>query len=413
METRDGRLTDYGMGFATYPVRGHYIVAHAGGQPETSTFLLLVPAERLVIALETNVEDQGDLLKDIYSSLLEVLLEGGARRRPAHATDPVDEVFYEGLYRTFSYGRAWYTFQHAGYGTPIEPGNLPNAFGEASKLLSRDTLTADPRAALKQLKQAHQPRAGRLLIRVGVQMAERIASVFGPEALAAYPAEGALPFFEDYLRACEQAHCPEELRFSPAVRAEVLRLAGPWRKANAPELRTVSLRSVPDLHVALETLERVFQEAPVHPDYSEEVLALAKSPKTAPEESARLLDWALKNHPGSIPTLVARAEEFLQAGDEEAAELLYRRAFERPTGPEALSSEKLLARAKHLPTGLELLRVAVKLHPGAAPLWRTLAARENEAGNAEAAQAALERMKGLAAVPAAAPPAALQATPAQ
>ncbi|MFL5347249.1 MAG: serine hydrolase [Hyalangium sp.] len=412
METRDGRLTDYGMGFATYPLRGHYLVAHAGGQPETSTFLLLVPAERVVIALETNVEDQGDLLKDIYSSLLEVLLEGGTRRRPVHATDPVDEVLHEGLFRIYSYGRAWYTFHQAGYAAPPEPGDLPSAFAEASKLLSRDTLTADSRAALKQLKQAHQPRAGRLFIRVGVQMAERIASVFGPEALAAYPAEGALPFFEDYLRACEKAHCPEELRFSPAVRADVMRLAGPWRKANTPELRTVSLRSVPDLRLALETLEHAFQEAPIHPDYSEEVLALAKSPKTPPEQSAKLLEWAVKNHPGSIPALAARAEAFLQAGDVEAAELLYRRAFERPTGPEALSSEKLLARAKRLPTGLELLRIAVKLHPGSPTLWRALAVREREEGDTEASQAALEREKGLATVPAASP-APLQAVPSQ
>jgi CubicO group peptidase (beta-lactamase class C family) len=118
MQTRDGRLTDYGMGFATYPVRGHYLVAHAGGQPETSTYLVMIPAERLVIALAMNVEDQGDLLKDIYGSLLEVMLEGGTRRRPAHAKDPVDEVLYEGLYRIFTYGRSYYTFHQTGFGTP-------------------------------------------------------------------------------------------------------------------------------------------------------------------------------------------------------------------------------------------------------------------------------------------------------
>ncbi len=399
METRDGRLTDYGMGFATYPLRGHYLVAHAGGQPETSTFLLLIPAEHLAIALEMNVEDQGDLLRDIYSSLLEVLLEGGTRRRPVQAADPVDEVFHEGLYRLFSYGRAWETFHLAGFGTAPEPGDLPSAFTEASKLLSREAISADPRAALKQVKQAHQPRAGRLFIRVGMQMAERIASAFGPEALAAYPAEGALPFFEDYLRACEKEHCAPELRFSPQVQADVLRLVGPWRKANAPELRTVSLRWLPDPRLALETLQRVFQEAPVHPDYSEEVLALAKSPKTGPEQGLRLLDWAVRNNPGSIPALVARADAFLGAGDIGAAELLYRRVLERPTGPEALSPEKLLAKAKKLPEGLELLHLAVKLHPGVPSLWKTLAAREQEAGNTAGAHTSQERLKALAAQP--------------
>jgi tetratricopeptide (TPR) repeat protein len=158
--------------------------------------------------------------------------------------------------------------------------------------------------------------------------------------------------------------------------------------------------------VALAALERAFQEAPVHPDYSEELIALAQAPKTAPEQASRLLDWAVKYHPGSIPTLLARGDAFLQAGDAEAAELLYRRALERPSGPDALSPEKLLARAKHHPLGLDVLRLAVKLHPGAASLWQVLATREQEAGDTEAAQAALERVKELTPSP---PP--LQSTP--
>ena len=64
-----------------------------------------------------------------------------------------------------------------------------------------------------------------------------------------------------------------------------------------------------------------------------------------------------------------------------------------PSGPEALSPEKLLTRAKHAPIGLGILHVAVKLYPGALHLWRALAAREQEAGNTPAAEAALARMK--------------------
>jgi CubicO group peptidase (beta-lactamase class C family)/tetratricopeptide (TPR) repeat protein len=406
MQTRDGRLTDYGMGFATYPLRGHYLVAHAGGQPETTTFLLLVPAERLVIALATNVEGQDDLLRDIYSSLLGVLLEGGYRRRPIHAVDPVDEVLHEGLFRIFSYGRAYYTYHRAGFTAPPEPGALPAAFTRASGLLSREAITADPRAAQKQLRLAHQPLADRVFIRVGVHMAERIAAALGPEALAAYPAEGALPFFEDYLALCERERCPEALRFSPALRADVARLVGPWRRTNAPELRTVSLRSVPELPVALESLERTLEGAPVHPDYAEELVELAQSPKTPPEKAERLLDWAVRTHPASIPTLLARADVFLQAGDLEAAELLYRRVLDRPAGGELLAPDKLLARAKKHPAPLELLQLAVRLHPGSIPLWQALAARERKAGKAEEAQAALEQVEALTP-----PPPGEEATP--
>jgi CubicO group peptidase (beta-lactamase class C family)/tetratricopeptide (TPR) repeat protein len=408
METRDGRLTDYGMGFAVYPTRGHYLVAHAGGQPETTTFLLMIPAEQLVIAVAMNVEAQDDLVRDVITSLSELLLEGGTRRRGVHALEPTDEVLHEGLFRIFTYGRAWYTFNRAGFGTTPEPGSLPRAFSQVSELLSRETLSANPRAAQKKVKLAHHPQAERLFIRVGLQMAERIAAVFGTEALSAYPAEGPLPFFDDYLRACEQAKCPEALRFSPALRADIARLIGPWRKANAVELRTLSLRTLalrsePELELALAAIQRAIEGAPVHPDFSAEVLEVALAPKTPPEQSLRLIEWAVQTHPASIPVLLARADVFLQAGDTEAAALLYRRVLERPTGAEVLSPEKLLARAKRHPAPAELLRVAVELHPGSTALWQALAAREQEAGDEEAAQSALEQVKTLSTPPSSEP----------
>jgi CubicO group peptidase (beta-lactamase class C family) len=407
-ETRDGRMTDYGMGWATYPVRGHYVVAHAGGQPETSTFLLLIPAERLAIALAANVEDQGELLKELASALAAQLLEGGARRRPITAEEPLDEVLHEGLYRVFTYGRAFESFHQAGFAAPPEPGDVQAAFAEVSALLSRESLAADPRAALKALRQAHQPRAGRLFIRVGVHMAQQLTAALGPGALAAYPSEGALRFFEDYLRVCEEARCPESLRFTPALRADIARLAGPWRTANAEAVRTRVLRAGPELPAALESLQRAFTGAPVHPDFSEEALALAQAPGTSAAQAALLLEWAGQTHAGSIPVLQARAEDFLRRGDAEAAELLYQRALARPLGPELLSAEKLLARANRSPVAAELLRLAVRLHPGSVALWKALAARERALGNLKPAEAALSQVRTLAQPP---PPSAPPSTP--
>jgi len=70
MATSDGRLTDYGMGFATYPLRGHYLVAHAGGQPETTTLLVMFPAEDTVIALATNIEGEAKRLRRLSIRLM-------------------------------------------------------------------------------------------------------------------------------------------------------------------------------------------------------------------------------------------------------------------------------------------------------------------------------------------------------
>lgn len=56
MATNAGEVTDYGMGMAAYPLGGRWVTAHAGAQPETSTLLMIFPAEQLVIAVAQNLE---------------------------------------------------------------------------------------------------------------------------------------------------------------------------------------------------------------------------------------------------------------------------------------------------------------------------------------------------------------------
>ncbi len=223
MSTRDGHLTDYGMGFATYPVRGHYVVAHAGAQPETSTLLLLLPGEDVAIALASNVEGQAASLRRIALGIIELLLEDGGPRLSARLQTPVDAVVNEGLGRIYGYGLAYHQWATRGPGTLPGTGGLPEAFEQATKLLDAATLAKSPNATLERIRSAHEPREDWLFVRVGAQMARTLEEALGPERLRGYSSRGALVFFNDYLAVCEAKGCPEPFRFNESLRADLRR----------------------------------------------------------------------------------------------------------------------------------------------------------------------------------------------
>ncbi|WP_257451850.1 serine hydrolase domain-containing protein [Archangium lipolyticum] len=301
MSTREGQLTDYGMGFATYPLRGHYVVAHAGGQPETTTLLLMLPAEDVVIALATNLEGEAKRLRRMSLRIIELLLEDGQVRRDAHAVDEVDAVVHEGLSRVFTYGLAWHVWATRGAGTLPEPGELPEAFSRVSALLDRATIAQEPPAALARVRTAHEPRGGSLFIRVGAQMARTLEQALGSEKLREYPARGPLAFFTDYLAACEQVACPAELRFSEALQNEVRHFDEQWRHSLVDELRRTRLDETPDPEMLWPALEEATTGAALHPDYTEEMLRIAAryGRRGKHEEQLLWLERAVALHPRS------------------------------------------------------------------------------------------------------------------
>lgn len=225
MSTRDGRLTDYGMGFATWPLRGHYVVAHAGAQPETSTLLLLLPGEDVAIALATNLEGQAAPLRRIAYGIIARLLEEGSQRPQARPRDAVDSLVLEGLSRVFGYGLAYHQWAEHGPGTLPGAVSLPEAFSRVTELLDRTTIARRPTAARERILAAHEPREDEVFIQVGAHMARTLEEALGPEQMRAYSSRGALAFFQDYLSVCETRGCPEPLRFTEALRAGLRRLA--------------------------------------------------------------------------------------------------------------------------------------------------------------------------------------------
>ncbi len=318
MSTREGLSTDYGMGFATYPLRGHAVVAHAGGQPETTTLLLLLPAEDVVIALATNLEGDAKRLRRLSHRVIEVLREEGHVRREGAFADPVDAVVHEGLARLFTYGLAYQAgvIDPPGMAEPGGPPALAEAFAQVSALLERASIAVDPVAALARVRAAHQPREGARLIHVGLEMARTLERAHGRDALQAYARRGPLAFFTDYLAECERAEHPAGLCFSESVRQDARRFDEAWRRAQVPALVRTRWDEVPRPESLWSSVEAASAGRYPHPDYAEEMLRVAahQARLGRPEEQRRWLERAVALHPRSEEARLALARVRAPAG---------------------------------------------------------------------------------------------------
>ncbi|MCP3102587.1 beta-lactamase family protein [Myxococcus sp. K15C18031901] len=400
MATSDGRLTDYGMGFATYPLRGHYLVAHAGGQPETTTLLVMFPAEDTVIALATNIEGEAKRLRRLSIRLMEGVLEDGVTRRDAHFADPVDSVVYEGLGRIASYGLAYHQWATRGPGTLPPDEDLPGAFARVAELLDRKLIAKDGRAALERIRGGHDPRMGAVFIRVGAHMARTLEKAHGAERLAAYPTEGPLSFFADYLAACDAQGLPEAERFGGTLRADLLRFVAGWKRAQVPALLRQRLDEVKDPEAHWPSLKKLAAAAPdVRPDFSDELLRVADGFAWRKQPALRLrwLERAVELQPRSVDARLALSQALLLAKRDDEVVPHLREALATPQGALALAPAAFLKRvvleAESAQVGLGLVRAGVALHPDSPELWESLAKRERSQGHKAEAKAALRQAR--------------------
>jgi serine beta-lactamase-like protein LACTB len=71
-KTRDGKETDYGLGFRVAELNGARLIEHSGSQEKTATHLLLLPEHGIVVALMANTEGTrlGTLARDVARMLM-------------------------------------------------------------------------------------------------------------------------------------------------------------------------------------------------------------------------------------------------------------------------------------------------------------------------------------------------------
>lgn len=328
-ELVDGTATDYGLGFAVYPQRGHLVVAHAGGQPETTTLLYLLPAEDFAVVAATNLEGQGPALSAIAEAVVEVLIEGGVVRRDVVTRTPDDDAVAFVVHRATSWGRALIDDDGVG----VDRAEVDAAFARFHGLVDEARVKRGPAAVKKQARELHHPRQGRVTPIVGAVVARTVRDVDG-DAFAGLSARGPLALFARYVELCdaEPARCPPPRRLRRALAARLTRLQAAFSTVSPPPalaLRTIDVLAPDGVERAIALLTPMVG-ADAHPDYSEDlVVAAERLLLQRPRDAVTIarLNGAL--HPRDARAPLALAEALLLVDDEEGAAVALEDAWRR------------------------------------------------------------------------------------
>ena len=74
-KTRDGKVTEYGMGWGVHMRNGMKEVEHGGAQQRVSTYLYTIPEKGLAVVLMTNLEGIGGGLANLSKQIADILIQ--------------------------------------------------------------------------------------------------------------------------------------------------------------------------------------------------------------------------------------------------------------------------------------------------------------------------------------------------
>jgi len=397
--TADGRLTKYGMGLASYPLAGRQVIGHAGGQPETSSLLLMYPGHDLVVAVVTNTEDQWPALYVVAGRIAEEIFFDGLRRRGVVARALTDTLFVEALSSSFNYGMAAYEME----GGPQSFGEALRASGATNVLLNRARDGDDVTALSRDLSLAVGPNDGAPLTAYGAFAAGVIASAFGKDVLEEQHRAGPLAFFTRFVEACARIDCPVGLRLGKENRVRLTQLDEAFRRAASDHVLHARVGRATDLEALATLLERA-RALDAYPDFGEDLVdesARARASLDVPRaERALALAQALAPHSGKVHCAIG--ERALEDGALEAARASLERCAALPGAHERFGSERAIPIGKRIARGAAghdgaavFLDVAARTMGTQAELYDALAAAHAKRKDAEAARKAKEAARAI------------------
>ncbi len=371
MATRDGRLTNYAMGWDTAPFQGRYILAHSGGQQESLTLLYVLPARKLAIAIAMNFEN-GD--PGVYLDRLFQLVTGTPLAIPLYSVDRAKAPLINAINNTFNYGLAYY--EHFGKPMTTDPNELAKAFAYFNESVDLNKIKANPQEAAKRNREGVHPVAQQAFTKAGSYMAAKLAEKHGAATLDSYAALGGLVFLEDYL-ALENT--PKDLQGSEELKTVVKALASDSRKTNTAYVRNLAFTTDTDLDLAGKNLRSSFQGATIYPNLVDSLFALT-SQSILSRDSARALKasrLAFDLYPESNGAIVGYGLALVLSGDTAGGQEKLRQAASLlPTGlagPGGLNSIAYqIGNVGMVDEALTLFRIAIDLYPKEANLYDSM-----------------------------------------
>ena len=386
--TRDGRLTDVGMGWFINSVNGRFTLTNNGGQQETRTVLYTFPKANFSIALAMNFEfnEYMPFVQRLYQILLDEQWSSYSDKNVA-TKDKASGALVVAMQNVFFYGSSHYDRYRKSLSQ--SPSEMAEAFAYFNKNTDVEALSSKRKETLEKLEDGLNPLTGQPLIKLGSFMAERLDQRSNPKRIETYHGSGAITFFADYVAMYKSnPDYPRELRFSGAFEDQIARWNQAWIKTNNSYVRQLWITPSSNVGATVETLRKSFFGADVYPYLNRNVsnATLQLILKGDREHAALLGQLAVDLYPQSDLSYALLAMVKVMFREKERARILLKKAAEI-SGSGAVFSRGLssyayiLSNAGRVDDGLELLLLTADLYPMEASLYDSIGEFYLKTGN--------------------------------
>ena len=373
MATKDGRLVDYGMGWAVNPVNGRFHVHHTGGQPETRTLLVQFSKENFYIALAYNLE--GANLHAYSHRLFQLIMDEPWNLR-VYTGSKIDDQIFNALNDIFNYGMAF--FDRYGKPLTIDQQDLSQAFKYFNQYVNRDSLAANYKKFARKINDGRHPVTNQSFVKIGSYMAMKLQEKFGQQGIKKYHQMGAISFFNDYSKI---SNPPSEFNFSELILKTIAAWNQDWEKTCNDFTRRLVITPFADLDQLDRQLNKTFSNAKIYPDFSND-LANATSYfylNGNAEQALKIASSAIELYPESPLTNVLLANAYLCVGKNDEALKYYKKVMEINPEDGSISARRLnqyateLAYHGRLDKAESLLNIAIELYPKEPMFYNSIA----------------------------------------
>ena len=377
MATKEGRLTDYAMGWAVSPVNGHFRFSHGGAQSETRTHLDVFPEENFAVAVAINFE-QWDQYK--YTDRIAQLILDEPRNMGVYTGNKLDNELLRGIWRVWNYGLSYFDKNKMANSTGQD--DLVEAFTYFNNCVNRDSLVANYDATTRKIKDGMHPLANEAYVKAGSYMAARLVEEHGSQGAEIYHKMGAITFFNDYLELCRQeADYPKEYRFSEQFETMIARWNKDWQKTCNEYTRNLYITNDSDLDEIGKKLKKTFADAKIYPEFVGGFAGVTQHfyLEGEREKALEAASLAVELFPKEVTPNVFLANTYVCLGETDKARKYYKKGMEIDPDDWAISAWSLnrhagtLTDCGKLNEAMALLKIAVELYPQKALLYKGIA----------------------------------------
>jgi tetratricopeptide (TPR) repeat protein len=375
MATKEGRLTDYGMGWGTGNANGRFFVTHSGGQNETRTILYNYPTKNLIVAAATNFEGGNPSL--YAQRLVELILDEPVIIR-AYTGEKIDSDILSGISNVYSDGLVY--FEKALKPLTTNESELAEAFAYFNKNVNRAALQADFKNASPKIRDGRHPAAGQPFTKIGSAMAAKLQEKFGVERVDTYRRGGPIPFFADYIAAYKKdSSIPKAWRFEAAFEKIIAQWQQDWQKTWNDETRNLVVTPATDFEALAAKLKPLFAGAQVYPSFingfNQAIQQLAMSGQR--EKALQVGKLGVELYPAADAlNAYYGIAQVLFGGKENGRTFIKKAAAINPNGLAGAGGLNRmaydLAGIGKVDAGMAILQIAVELYPKEANLYDSI-----------------------------------------